>query len=177
MKKIWSFLQGNFCLILIGGYALGLFLSLSLLVREDYPRDLLGAYEVVKVVDGDTVDVNIDGEEVRVRLIGVDTPESVHPDENRNTDEGKVAADWMRELLDGKKVYLEFDVAETDKYGRTLAYVYLEDRKTMVNKLLLENGLAQVMTVPPNSKYSDEFYKLQTRARKAGSGFWTEVWS
>lgn len=74
-------------------------------------------------------------------------------------------------------MYLELDVAETDKYGRTLAYVYLEDRKTMVNKLLLENGLALVMTVPPNSKHSDEFYKLQTHARNAGAGFWAEAWS
>lgn len=151
--------------------------SLVQILEEHYAPTLYGEYEVVRIVDGDTIDVDIDGEETRVRLIGVDTPESVHPDERKNTNEGNAAAEWLLELLDGEKVYLEYDAAQTDKYGRTLAYVYLGDRKTMVNKLLLENGLAQVMTVQPNSKYSDEFYKLQTRARKDEVGFWAEAWS
>lgn len=182
MKKIQAFISKNFDIILISLAALtfiGFFIIVSCsptLIGGKTPT-LYGEYKVIRVVDGDTIDVDIGGEETRVRLIGVDTPESVHPDENRNTDEGETAADGLRELLEGEKVYLEYDVAVTDKYGRTLAYVYLSDRKTMVNKLLLENGLAQVMPVQPNSKYSEDFYKLQTRARKAGAGFWAEVWS
>lgn len=177
MKKVWSFLGEWGACILMGCFLLVLIWSLVQILEEHHAPTLYGEYEVLKVIDGDTIDVDIAGDTTRVRLIGVDTPESVHPDENRNTEEGKAAADWLRELLDGEKVYLEYDAVQTDKYGRTLAYVYLSDRKTMINKLLLENGLAQVMTVQPNSKYSDEFYKLQTRARKAGAGFWAEGWS
>lgn len=177
MKKVWSFLGDVFCFwpLLIVGIAL--FAVEYFYEQPIAAPTLYGEYEVIRVVDGDTFDIDIDGEGTRVRLIGINTPESVHPDESRNTEEGKAAADWLRELLDGEKVYLEYDAAQTDKYGRTLAYVYLSDRKTMVNKLLLKNGLAQVMTVQPNSKYSDEFYKLQTRARKDEVGFWAEAWS
>lgn len=129
-------------------------------------------YDVVRVVDGDTIVVSVESEEVKVRLIGVDTPESVHEDETKNTAEGKEASEWTANLLTGKQVYLEYDVENEDNYGRTLAYVYLDDGKTMVNRLLLENGLAQVMTVQTNSKYADEFYDLQVVAREAGKGFW-----
>lgn len=129
-------------------------------------------YDVVRVVDGDTIVVSVEGKEVKVRLIGVDTPESVHEDETKNTAEGKEASEWTTNLLTGKQVYLEYDVENEDNYGRTLAYVYLDDGITMVNRLLLENGLAQVMTVQPNSKYADEFYDLQVVAREAGKGFW-----
>lgn len=129
-------------------------------------------YDVVRVVDGDTIVVSIEDKEVKVRLIGVDTPESVHEDESKNTAEGKEASEWTTDLLTGTQVYLEYDVETEDKYGRTLAYVYLDDGKTMVNRLLLENGLAQIMTVQPNSKYADEFYNLQVAAREAGKGFW-----
>ena len=69
-------------------------------------------------------------------------------------------------------MYLEYDVSTEDKYGRSLAYVYLSDGKTMVNKELIKGGFAQVMTVQPNSKYADEFYDLQVAAREAKVGFW-----
>lgn len=136
--------------------------------------EIHGKYLVSNVVDGDTIDVEIDGETVRVRLIGVDTPESVHPDESRNTEEGEIASAWTKQLLFGQYVYLEYDVQPEDTYGRRLAYVYLDDGETMVNRLLLENGLAQVMTVQPNSKYASEFYELQQKARAQGMGFWGE---
>jgi len=73
--------------------------------------------------------------------------------------------------VDGKTVRLEFDVQQFDKYGRTLAYVYLEDG-TFVNAWLVENGFAQVMTVPPNVKHQEFFLKLQREAREAGRGLW-----
>ena len=134
---------------------------------------LYGPYKVTKIVDGDTIDVSINKRTVRVRLIGVDTPESVHPDKSMNTPEGKEASKYTKSLLKGKKVYLEYDVTNEDTYGRTLAYVYLENG-TMVNRLLLEKGMARVYTVQPNSKYADEFYEAQVTAREHKVGFWSD---
>lgn len=124
-------------------------------------------YTVERVVDGDTF-VLTTGE--RVRLIGVDTPETVKPGTEVQP-YGKEASDFTKEKLTGQKVRLEFDVAETDRYGRLLAYVYLEDG-TFYNELLLREGYAQVMTVPPNVKYADHFLKVQQEAREAGRGLW-----
>ena len=132
---------------------------------------LYGAYEVVRVSDGDTIVVDINGTDTKIRLIGIDTPESVHPDKDKNTKEGKVASDWVKELLQDKSVYLEYDVDIQDHYNRTLAYVYL-DEQTMLQEELLKNGLATVYTVQPNSKYSDEFFKIQKTARENNIGFW-----
>jgi len=134
--------------------------------------DLAGAYEVVRVIDGDTILVDIDGEETRIRLIGVDTPESVSTDESKNTAEGKEASEYTDGQLTGKQIYLEYDEGMTDTYGRTLAYVYLEDGETMFNRILLEQGYAQVMTVEPNTKYAEEFETLEAAAKEAGAGFW-----
>lgn len=134
--------------------------------------ELHGPYGIVRVVDGDTVVVDIDGANTKVRLLGIDTPESVHPSKKRNTQEGKQASDWVKNLLSGKTIYLEYDVGKTDRYGRTLAYVYLDDQTTMVNRLLLQNGLAQIMTIQPNSRYANEFHRLQVAARQEGKGFW-----
>lgn len=122
---------------------------------------------VERVVDGDTFQLST-GE--KVRLIGVDTPETVKPGTPVQT-YGKEASDYSKMSLTGKKVRLEFDVSEKDRYGRLLAYVYLEDG-TFYNELLLREGYAQVMTVPPNVKYADHFLKVQQAAREAGKGLW-----
>ncbi len=81
------------------------------------------------------------------------------------------ASEANSKLVDGKTVHLEFDVQQLDKYGRTLAYVYLEDG-TFVNAWLVENGYAAVMTIPPNVKHQEMFLKLQREAREAGRGLW-----
>lgn len=133
---------------------------------------LYGPYAVVRVVDGDTAIINIEGEEKRVRFIGIDTPESVNPDETKNTEEGKIASQYTKDLLTGQNVYLEYDVTAEDDYGRTLAYVYLDDGITMVEDLILMNGMATTLTIQPNIKYADHFYALQVEAREAGIGFW-----
>lgn len=112
-------------------------------------------YKVVRVVDGDTFVVDFNGKEEKVRLIGIDTPESVHPDADRNTAAGVTASDYTKALLKGKSVELEFDVQERDKYGRLLAYAYVDGY--MLNKKLLEDGYAVVSTYPPNVKYVDVF--------------------
>ena len=111
-----------------------------------------GPYTVVRVVDGDTLVVDINGTDTKVRPIGVDTPELVHTNASKNVPEGTTASDYTKNLLTGKNVYLEYDAGPTDKYGRTLAYVYTEDG-VMVNDLLLEEGMAKMMTIQPNVKY------------------------
>lgn len=133
----------------------------------------LNKYEVISVTDGDTFKIDYNGEEKKVRLIGVNTPESVSPNKKKNNNYGKVASNYTKERLEGKMIYLEFDVQDTDKYGRILAYVYLEDG-IMYNKELLEKGYAQVATYPPNVKYVKEFEEIQKRARENNVGFWAE---
>lgn len=112
-------------------------------------------YKVVRVVDGDTFVVDFNGKEEKVRLIGIDTPESVHPDSSKNTAAGVTASEYTKSLLTGKSVELEFDVQERDKYGRLLAYVYVDGY--MLNKKLLQDGYAVIATYPPNVKYVDDF--------------------
>lgn len=135
---------------------------------------------VTKVVDGDTVHVDIGGRTEKVRLIGVDTPETVHPDRPEEPF-GREARAFARAELDGQKVWLELDVRERCKYGRLLAYVWLEQpvsgteaevRAKMFNAGLLLEGYAQVMTVPPNVKYTDLFVKFQREAREGNRGLW-----
>lgn len=129
-------------------------------------------YEVLRVVDGDTIQIDYHGTKEKVRFIGIDTPESVHPNGEKNTEAGKIASNYTKELLTGKKVTLEFDVQERDKYGRLLAYVYLDGE--MLNKKLLADGYAQVATFPPNVKYVDEFTKIQRQAKEEQRGLWAQ---
>lgn len=124
------------------------------------PADPSGqtTYPVLRVVDGDTFVINYNGTEEKVRLIGIDTPESVHPDAERNSAAGITASDYTKSLLEGKSVTLEFDVQERDTYGRLLAYVYVDGY--MLNKKLLEEGYAVMATYPPNVKYVEEFQAI-----------------
>lgn len=131
------------------------------------------AYPVVRVVDGDTIIVEMDGANERIRLIGIDSPESVHPDEDRNTEYGRIAAEFTANQLEGKTVTLEFDVEERDQYDRILAYVYLDGK--MFNKILLEEGHAKVTTYPPNVRYADSFVALQKQAQKNRKGIWADM--
>jgi len=127
--------------------------------------------QVVRVIDGDTIQVCcVFGDRVRVSYIGIDTPETHHPMKGVEY-YGKEAAEANRKLVGGKTVRLEFDVEQFDKYGRTLAFVYLEDG-TFVNAWLVENGYAMVMTVPPNVKHQELFLKLQRKAKEDRRGLW-----
>ncbi|WP_226666104.1 thermonuclease family protein [Metabacillus litoralis] len=126
---------------------------------------------VNRVVDGDTVNVSIDGREETVRLLLIDTPETVHPSKPIEPF-GPEASHFMKELLTEKEINLELDVGERDKYGRLLAYLYINEK--MVNKMLLEKGLARVAYVyEPNTKYVDEFYEIQKKAQKQELGIWS----
>ena len=127
---------------------------------------------VVRVVDGDTIDVQLADRVEKVRYIGVNTPEIHHPIKGEEPG-GREAAEVNRRLVAGRHVRLELDVRTRDRYGRLLAYVWLGD--TMVNAELVRLGYAQVMTVPPNVRYQDLFLKLQREARDAGRGLWRPV--
>src|SRR5690606_36307974 len=102
---------------------------------------------------------------VKIRLIGVDAPESRKTFKKEVGYYGKEAKAYLTTLLSGKSVRLEFDLNRTDQYGRTLAYVYLQDG-IFVNAELVKNGYAMTMTVPPNVKFAYEFAKLQQEARE-----------
>lgn len=141
--------------------------------KSDFISDLTKT-EVVRVKDGDTYVLKIDGEETTVRLIGVDTPESVAPSDysKENTSEGKTVSEIVKQKLQpGDTIYIEYDVSKTDKYGRTLAYLYFEDG-SMVQEWLLQNGYAQVMTVQPNCKYAERFAELEHTAAENNVGLW-----
>ncbi len=127
--------------------------------------------QVVRVIDGDTIQVCcVFGDREKVRYIGINTPETKHPTKGVEHF-GKEASEANRKLVDGKTVRLAFDVQQRDRYGRLLAYVYLEDG-TFVNAWLVENGYAMVMTVPPNVRHQELFLRLQREAREAGRGLW-----
>ena len=127
------------------------------------------SYEVTRVIDGDTIVVNYNGVQETVRMIGIDTPESVHPDKSKNTDAGFAASEFTTAHLTGEKVKLEFDVQQRDQYGRLLAYVYKDGE--MFNKKLLMTGYAEIATYPPNVKYVNEFTQIvQNRDPSIPSG-------
>lgn len=131
-------------------------------------------YTVSKVVDGDTLAVDIDGKQVVLRLIGINTPETVDP---RKPVEcfGSEASTKAKEILTGKKVQLEADsiTGELDKYNRTLRYVILEDG-TNFNKLMIEEGYAYEYTYNTPYKYQADFKDAQQKAREAKRGLWAE---
>ncbi len=130
----------------------------------------LTSAQVVRVVDGDTIEVAIGGENYRVRYIGINTPETVDPRRPVQCF-GREASQRNRELVDGKMVELEKDVSETDDFGRLLRYVWVDGE--MVNAALVRDGFAQAMSYPPDIKYQDLFLQLAREAREAGRGLWS----
>lgn len=128
------------------------------------------AVRVVQVVDGDTIKVEVEGAVYPVRYIGIDCPELAH---------GSEPVEWMateafahnRQLVEGRTVYLEKDVSETDRHGRLLRYVFLPDG-TFVNAELVRQGYAQAVSYPPDVRYQDLFLEMQQEARAAERGLW-----
>ena len=129
-------------------------------------------YQVVKVVDGDTLSINLDGANTTIRLIGVDTPETVDPRKPVQCF-GVEASNKAKELLVGKKVRLEMDSSQGnyDKYSRLLAYVYLEDG-TLINKKLIQDGYGHEYTYNTPYKYQTEFRKAEQYAQSNKLGLW-----
>jgi micrococcal nuclease len=151
--------------------------NLPLSGANDY-NDVL----VDKAIDGDTL--KLEGGE-RVRLIGIDTPEmhessKLYRDSKKSGQDikiiqalGKRSYNFTRDLVEGKRVRLEFDEEKRDKYKRLLAYVYLKDG-TFVNAEIVKQGYASLMTYKPNVKYVDTFKKLYQEARDNKRGLWKE---
>jgi micrococcal nuclease len=124
---------------------------------------------VTRVVDGDTVEVSVGGATEDVRYIGIDTPESVVPDQPVECF-GKRAGRFNARLVDGEDVRLVFDAERRDQYGRLLAYVYLGDE--LVNAELVRRGFARTLTIPPNTEHADLFARLAQAAGSEGRGLW-----
>jgi len=127
---------------------------------------------VRRTIDGDTLVADIDGDQEHVRLIGIDTPESVAED---RPDEcyGKEASERLAELLpQGTPVRLERDVEPRDQYDRLLAYVYRATDGLFVNQALVAEGYAAAKSYPPNTTLHQELLAAQSRARTAGKGLW-----
>jgi endonuclease YncB( thermonuclease family) len=137
----------------------------------DPPRDAVPA-EVQRVSDGDTFVAEVKGRRERVRVIGVDTPESVAP--NRPDEPfGEESSDFAKQYLSGQTVRLAGDAEPRDRYGRMLAYVWLADG-TFWNALLAAEGYAQQLTVPPNVTYARLFGRLVREARQENRGLWAQ---
>jgi micrococcal nuclease len=131
-----------------------------------------GAATVVRPVDGDTVVVDVGGREEPVRLIGIDTPESVAQDRPVEC-YGPEAKRRLAELLPvGTEVVLERDVEGRDRYDRLLAYVVREADGVLVNAVLVEEGFAESSAFPPNVTRQDELDAAQARAQSARRGLW-----
>lgn len=122
---------------------------------------------VVDIIDGDTIDVEIEGTVYRLRYIGMDTPERGDPFYEEATEAN-------RELVEGETVTLVKDVSETDRFGRLLRYVYLDDG-TFVNAELVSSGFALAATFPPDVAHAEEFAQLQNEAQAGGVGLWAEA--
>lgn len=137
---------------------------------SSFPPSASGPYPVVTVTDGDTIRVNVDGAEEKVRLIGIDTPELHNPVECF----GQEAADEAAALLQGAVVLLEADDSQDDRdrYGRLLRYVYLPDG-TNVNAALVRDGYAFEYTYDNPYRYREEFLADQAAAEADGAGLWS----
>lgn len=129
-------------------------------------------YKCTRVVDGDTLVVRHErGRPIKVRLIGVDTPETVRP-ESPVEYFGREASAFTRRLAEGKKVRLEFDQQRLDKYDRLPAYVYLPDG-TMLNEEIIRQGYGHVFMKFP-FRFKNRFRALEREARKQGRGLWND---
>lgn len=131
---------------------------------------------VVKVVDGDTTEVQLGEGVQKLRYIGIDTPETVDPRRPVGCF-GKEASEENKRLVLDKEVFLEKDVSETDKYGRLLRFVYLKQpdgSMLFVNDYLVRHGFARASTYPPDVKYSEQFRQAEVDARAGKRGLWSK---
>lgn len=145
----------------------------------------VGEYATVeRITDGDTFSVIFNGRKEKIRLIGIDTPESRRNNRSEkqgkeeNLDQetivamGKEAKKFISSLINkGDRVKLEFDAQERDRYGRFLCYVYLEDGR-MLNEVIISEGYAYPLTIAPNVKYEEKFRAAFVYARENSKGLW-----
>lgn len=137
---------------------------------QESPASLV-AY-VSRVVDGDTIYAMIGNRMEAIRYIGINTPETHHPRLGAQPG-GQAATEVNRQLVDGQWVQLTFDVQQRDKYGRLLAYVWINGQ--MVNAHMVHSGYAQASAYPPNVRYQDYFSQLERGAREGQRGLWGDA--
>lgn len=133
------------------------------------PSDASVTAPVERVIDGDTIEVDLDGTNEDVRYIGVDTPETVKPGTPVQCF-GPEASERNHELVEGRTVRLEFDRERRDAYGRLLAYVFVGDR--FINAELVRGGFARTLEIEPNTSRAGRLGELAARAGEAGRGLW-----
>lgn len=172
---------------LLSAFITVLALAPTLWALPPYPPPTIIA-NVIRVVDGDTIEVKLVATSeavpmsvemayslegvVRVRYIGMNTPETVHPSKPVQNF-GKEASTFNTSLVADKTVYLELDIELWDRYDRLLAYVYLDPQGyAMVNAILVAMGFANVATYPPNVRYVKKFQGLERIARELELGLW-----
>jgi micrococcal nuclease len=150
-----------------------LLIVVALLVLRPWEREGEGPASatalVTRVVDGDTIEARIGNEVEDVRLIGVDTPETVKPGTPVQCF-GPRASDFTHRHLEGRRVRLVFGVERRDVYGRLLAYLYLPGR--FFNPILVRRGLARTLTIPPNDRFAPRLRRVELAAARAGRGLW-----
>ncbi len=160
-----KFLKPLFAIVVLG----------LIVLQPNYINAKVQTYPVIKVVDGDTLDVKINGKTERLRLIGVDTPETVDPRKPVQCF-GKEASAKAKVLLLGKSVVLTGDPTqgERDKYGRLLRYVTLPDGRSF-NELMIKEGYAFEYTYNIPYKYQSKYKQLQSEARQKKRGLWADT--
>lgn len=167
-RRTW--LVPTVALVLVAAVGIVIARRLSAGDAPSLPPDV-GVVEYV--VDGDTVDIVINGTEERVRLIGIDTPEIAHDDGSPAECFGPEAAAFTAEQLPvGTEVRLERDIVGRDDYGRLLAYVYRRSDDLLVNEAIAAGGYAQPLTIAPNDAYTQRFVDASIAAEAAGLGLW-----
>ena len=132
-------------------------------------NDTTDLVKLSRVIDGDTIEVDVNGLSYKVRYVCIDTPETVHLSQPQECF-GKEASEKNRQLVEGKLVRLEKDVSETDVYGHLLRYVWVGD--VFVNDYLVRQGYAYASTYPPDVKYAEQFVQGQREAEENNRGLW-----
>jgi len=153
-------------------FSLLLTLLLTLLTLQVVQAQDPGPHRVIKAVDGDTLRLDMNGVPQTVRLIGVDTPETVHPFVGVEPF-GPEASAFTKAAVAAQYVALEFDVGRRDRYGRLLVYAVLEDGREL-NLMLAQSGYASALTVPPNIAQAEVYRAAVAGARSVGKGIWQE---
>lgn len=186
LKRILPLLAGALFFFILGGIVLSKSFQNSTIpeappspqVKSEATEveELSNAVKVLKVIDGDTI--TLEGGVV-LRYIGIDTPETKDPRTSVQCF-GEKASEENKRLVEGKMVRLEKDISETDRYGRLLRYVYVDDPSTdsgqaiFVNDYLVKEGFAHASSYPPDVKYQSLFTLSEAEARTAGKGLWSE---
>ena len=149
-------------------------------IQQDDSGFVMGT--VTRVMDGDTAEITVDGAKRRVRFLGVDTPETVHPNKPVQF-YGPEASAFTKESLTGKRVWIEYDKNPQDRYSRHLAYIWTAKpksittetiRRDMFNAKMLLGGYAKVMIIKPNNRYAAQFKEFESEAKSAKRGLWAQ---